>query len=203
MNRCEIRLSGAGGQGMITAGIILAEAALYENDLFVTQTQSYGPESRGGASRAEVILSREVIDYPKVNQPDILVALTQEAFDKYCHDVKVNGVIIVDQNIDTVPMQANIQARLYPLPILQNAEEVIGKKLTANVLVLGILASFLDQIKTASLEKAITRRVPPHTVDLNRQAFRLGAKISPGGSERCGWEGYKHGRATMVGEHVW
>src|SRR6056297_2335599 len=100
MYRYEIRLSGAGGQGMITAGIILAEAALHEENINVTQTQSYGPESRGGASRAEVVLSPENIDYPKVIQPDILVALTQEAFERYNSDVKGKGMIIVDESID-------------------------------------------------------------------------------------------------------
>jgi len=101
MDRFEIRLSGAGGQGMILAGIIIAEAALYEEGLNVTQTQSYGPESRGGASRAEVVLSNEIIDFPKVIKPDILVSLTQEAYDKYNEDVKNEGIIIVDDSIET------------------------------------------------------------------------------------------------------
>src|SRR6056297_3021542 len=110
MYRYEIRLSGAGGQGMITAGIILAEAALHENNINVTQTQSYGPESRGGASRAEVVLSPDIIDYPKVTKPNILVALTQKAFEKYNYDVKMDGIIIVDKgiNIDGADTEATI-----------------------------------------------------------------------------------------------
>src|SRR6056297_751908 len=113
MDRFEIRLSGAGGQGMILAGIIIAEAALHEEGLNVTQTQSYGPESRGGASRAEVVLSKDVIDYPKVIRPDILVSLTQKAYDKYHDDVKKDGIIIVDDSIET----KKSEVKTYKLPI--------------------------------------------------------------------------------------
>src|SRR6056297_1427968 len=112
MDRFEIRLSGAGGQGMILAGIIIAEAALHEEGLNVTQTQSYGPESRGGASRAEVVLSKEVIDFPKVINPDILVALTQKAYDKYSKDVKEDGIVIIDDSINTKHIKYRFLKRL-------------------------------------------------------------------------------------------
>src|SRR6056297_1630010 len=136
MYRYEIRLSGAGGQGMITAGIILAEAALHEKNVNVAQTQSYGPESRGGASRAEVVLSPDMIDYPKVTKPNILVALTQEAFNKYNSDVSEEGIIIVDEGIDIE--SADTEAKIYSLLIIKTAEDEVGKKLTANMVVLGI-----------------------------------------------------------------
>lgn len=172
MDRFEIRLSGAGGQGMILAGIILAEAATYEEGLYVSQTQSYGPESRGGASRAEVVLSPEVIDYPKVIQPDILVALTQEAYDKYSGNVKEDGIIIVDDNI-----KADETARTYSLPIIKTAEEKVGLKLTANIVVLGIIDDFIKEIKSDSIKKAISNRVPAHTIDKNMNAFQWGKDL--------------------------
>ncbi len=176
MYRYEIRLSGSGGQGMITAGIILAEAALYEKNVNVTQTQSYGPESRGGASRAEVVLSPEMIDYPKATKPNILVALTQEAFDKYSIDVKKDGIIIVDESIDTGG--ADTEARIYSLPILKTAEDKVGKKLTANMVVLGIINRFVKEIHPESIEKGISSKFPGKLVEMNIKAFEVGEQLS-------------------------
>ncbi len=176
MYRYEIRLSGAGGQGMITAGIILAEAALYENDVNVSQTQSYGPESRGGASRAEVVLSPDMIDYPKVTKPNILVALTQEAFNKYNSDVKEEGIIIVDEGIDIE--SADTEAKIYSLLIIKTAEDEVGKKLTANMVVLGIINKFIKEINPDSVEKGISSKFPQKLVDMNKKAFEIGEKLS-------------------------
>lgn len=178
MDRFEIRLSGAGGQGMILAGIIIAEAALHEEGLNVTQTQSYGPESRGGASRAEVVLSNDMIDFPKVIKPDILVSLTQEAYDKYNKDVKSDGIIIVDDSIETDEKEV----QTYKLPIFEKAINDVEMKLTANILVLGILDKLLTQIKTTSLRKAIEKRVPENTTSVNMDAFAVGKKLAEGGN---------------------
>jgi len=177
MDRFEIRLSGAGGQGMILAGIIIAEAALHEEGLNVSQTQSYGPESRGGASRAEVVLSKDVIDYPKVIRPDILVSLTQKAYDKYHDDVKKDGIIIVDDSIET----KKSEVKTYKLPIFKKAIEEIEKKLTANILILGIIDSLIPEIRTTSLKKAIKTRVPENTIAVNMKAFTAGKNLAKGG----------------------
>nr|AGF93578.1 pyruvate/ketoisovalerate oxidoreductase, gamma subunit [uncultured organism] len=177
MDRFEVRLSGAGGQGMILAGIIIAEAALHEEGLNVTQTQSYGPESRGGASRSEVVLSKEVIDFPKVIKPDILVALTQKAYDKYNHDVKEDGIIIVDDSIDIDEKKV----KTHKLPIFEKAIEEVEMKLSANILVLGIVDSLLPQIRTSSLKKAIKKRVPENTIAVNMKAFAVGQELAKGG----------------------
>lgn len=177
MNRFEIRLSGAGGQGMILAGIIIAEAALYEEGLNVTQTQSYGPESRGGASRAEVVLSKEVIDFPKVISPDILVALTQKAYIKYSNDLKEDGIIIVDDSIDIKKENKNI----YKAPIFTKAIQEVEMKLSANILILGVISNLIPHIKTTSLKKAIKKRVPEKTVAVNMKAFAVGKEIAKGG----------------------
>ncbi|SRR6056297_1175721 len=178
MKRCEIRLSGAGGQGMITAGIILSEAALLEKDLNVTQTQSYGPESRGGASRAEVVLSHETIDYPKVIKPNILVALTQKAFDKYSGDIKEKGIIIVDDKINTSKNSNKTKASIFCLPIIETAENEVGLKLTSNIVVLGIVSKFVDDISVKDIKAAVRKRVPAHTVEKNMTAFEEGIKLA-------------------------
>src|SRR6056297_147176 len=177
MARYEIRLSGAGGQGMILAGIILAEAVLDEDDLNVTQTQSYGPESRGGASRAEVVISEDIIDYPKVIKPDCLLCLTQEAFDKYGNELKDEGVMIVDERIDTSKADEKIKENILSLPIMKTAIEDVGMRLTANIVVLGVIDKYVKQIDSENLKNAIKERVPEDTVELNLKAFEYGQKL--------------------------
>jgi len=177
MARYEIRLSGAGGQGMILAGIILAEAVLEEDNLNVTQTQSYGPESRGGASRAEVVISEDVIDFPKVINPDCLLCLTQEAFDKYGNELKDEGVMIVDERIDTDKADEEIKKNILSLPIMKTAIEDVGMRLTANIVVLGVIDKYVKQINSENLKNAIKARVPEDTVDLNLKAFEYGQKL--------------------------
>lgn len=177
MARYEIRLSGAGGQGMILAGIILAEAALDVEGLNVTQTQSYGPESRGGASRAEVVMNDGVIDYPKVIEPDCLLCLTQEAFDKYGSELKEDGVLIVDERIDTSSASDEIKNNILSLPIMKTAIDDVGMRLTANIVVLGVIDNYVDQISTKNLKEAIKARVPEDTVELNTKAFELGQNL--------------------------
>lgn len=117
MDRIELRLSGSGGQGLILAGIILAEAALYDG-MNVVQSQSYGPEARGGASKAEVIISKSEINYPKVNKCDILLSLTQIACDKYIDSLKIGGTLIIDNSV-VKPDRNDIN--IYSLPILNTA----------------------------------------------------------------------------------
>ena len=135
--RYEIRLSGAGGQGLILIGKILAEAAAIYDDKNATQSQSYGPEARGGASRSEVIISDEDIDFPKAMNIDLLLAMTQEAVDKYIGDVKDQGVIVVDSYF-----VRNVPAGKYSVhsyPITEIAEEKIGRKIVANIIALGVM----------------------------------------------------------------
>ena len=177
MSRYEIRLSGAGGQGMILAGIILAEAVLDEDNLNVTQTQSYGPESRGGASRAEVVISEEVIDYPKVIKPDCLLCLTQEAFDKYGSELKDDGVMIVDERIDTSKADKDIKENILSLPIMKTAIDDVGMRLTANIVVLGVIDKYVEQIESKNLKNAIKERVPKDTIELNVKAFEHGQNL--------------------------
>lgn len=174
-NHCELRLSGSGGQGLILAGIILAEAALLENKNAI-QTQSYGPEARGGASKAEVIISDREIDFPKVQAPDVVLALTQIASDKYIKTVKPDGIVIVD---DSIELPADLRAgKVYKLPILDTATEKVGKSIVANIVAIGVLAEITGVVSRKSVEDAVLARVPKGTEDLNRSALREGYELA-------------------------
>ncbi len=170
--RYELRLSGAGGQGLILAGKILAEAAAIYDGKNATQSQSYGPEARGGSSRSEVIISDEDIDYPKAVNIDFLLAFTQEACDKYTRDVKENGVILIDSGYVTKCPEGNF--RIYSLPITEIAEKQVGKTLVANIVALGVITELTGVVSKEAVESAILSRVPKGTEELNLKAFRAG-----------------------------
>lgn len=165
----EIRLSGTGGQGLILAGIILAEAANIENK-HVVQTQSYGPEARGGASRAEVIISNCPIDFLTVEEADIFLALSSEAYSRYCFNVKSRGIIIIDEGVSPKLYRTKVNV----FPILKTAREELGREIVANIVALGVLGALSNILQHASLEKALAVRVPGHTVELNTKAFQRG-----------------------------
>jgi len=170
--RYEIRLSGAGGQGLILVGKIIAEAAAIYDEKNATQSQSYGPEARGGASKSEVIISDDDIDYPKATNIDLLLAMTQEASDKYAGDVKPGGIIIADSGfVEKLPEG---DFKVYPFPITRIAEEMLGKKISANIVALGIIHTLSGIISEEAIINAIRARVPKGTEEINIQAFRLG-----------------------------
>ncbi|HHT51449.1 MAG TPA: 2-oxoacid:ferredoxin oxidoreductase subunit gamma [Eubacteriaceae bacterium] len=166
----EIRLSGSGGQGIILMGIILAEAAIMNGDNAI-QSQSYGPEARGGASRAEVIISEGEIDFPKVRKPDILLSLTQEAFNKYIVDLKDGGIVIAD---DKVKIEDSDKFQLYQVPIMSTTNDVLKKPMVANIVALGAFNKITKLVDEEMLRKAILNRVPKGTEDLNIKAFNMG-----------------------------
>lgn len=169
-DRIEVRLAGAGGQGMILAGVILAEAAAVYDGLNAVQTQSYGPEARGGASRAEVIIARGEIDYPKVMQADVLLCMSQEACDTFYDRVKEEGCIIVDTtHVSRLPSQ-----RAIALPITKIAQDATGRSITASIVALGVLAGLTRIVTPQALEKALRRRVPEGTEEVNLRALSAG-----------------------------
>jgi 2-oxoglutarate ferredoxin oxidoreductase subunit gamma len=183
-SRTEIRLAGEGGQGMILAGIILAEAAAVYDDKNAVQTQSYGPEARGGASKAEVIIGEGEIDYPKVISADVLVAMSQEACDKYASALKKNGLLIVDQEkVGRVPTTRAIKA-----PITRLAVETTGKAITANVVALGVLVGLTQIVSREAIEKAVAARAPKGTADMNRAALLAGFAAA---EQWPGWQAAK------------
>jgi 2-oxoglutarate ferredoxin oxidoreductase subunit gamma len=170
--RFEVRLSGSGGQGLILAGKILAEAAAIYDGKNATQSQSYGPEARGGASRSEVVISDGDIDYPKASNIDFLVAFTQESCDKYCGDVKPGAVLLLDsRNVTRLPEG---DFKIYTLPITEIAEQVTGRALVANLVALGVFVELSGVVSRDSMEQAILSRVPKGTEELNRKAFEAG-----------------------------
>lgn len=170
--RYEIRLSGSGGQGLILIGKILAEAAAIYDGLNATQSQSYGPEARGGASRSEVIISDGDIDYPKAENIDILLALTQEACDKYIKDLKGSGILIIDsQMVEKIP-KGNFKT--VSLPIIQFAVERLGKYIVANIISLGIITKLSGIVSEEAVRHAIKSRIPKGTEEINLKAFEEG-----------------------------
>ena len=174
MERYEIRLSGSGGQGLLLGGIILAEGAINDGKNSV-QTQSYGPEARGGASKSEVIISSEEIDFPKVRNCDILLSLTQKAYNEYSAGLKEDGILIVDSSVNVV-QAGNI--KLYSVPILDTAVKDLGKPMVTNIVALGALVEITKVISKESLEKAVLDRVPKGTEELNRKALAKGYEIA-------------------------
>lgn len=174
MEKYEVRLSGSGGQGLLLAGIILAEGAINDGKNSI-QTQSYGPEARGGASKSEVIISSEAIDFPKVRNCDILLALTQKSYEQYSEGLKENGILIIDSSVAVKEMGSK---QIYSVPILETAAKDLGKPMVTNIVALGAIVEITKVISKDSLEKAVLDRVPKGTEELNKKALSMGYKIA-------------------------
>jgi 2-oxoglutarate ferredoxin oxidoreductase subunit gamma len=170
--RYEIRFSGAGGQGLITAGIILAEAAAIIEGKHAAQSQSYGPEARGGASKSEVIISDAPIDYPKATIVDACLAMTQESADKYANGIKEGGVLLLDT--DFVPREPVGNFKIYKMPITRTAKEDLGREIVANVVALGAMIALTGVVSREAGEKAVLAKVPTAFIELNKKAYNLG-----------------------------
>jgi len=174
--RYEIRFSGSGGQGLILAGVIFAEAATIYEGINAVQSQSYGPEARGGASKSEVIISDEKIDFPKAQAIDLQLSLTQESCDKYYKDLKPDGILLVDEDfVRRVPAGS---FRVIRLPIIRTASEEIGKAFVANIVALGAIAAITGRVSLGSVEKAVLSRVPKGTEELNKKALLAGYELA-------------------------
>lgn len=173
----EIRLAGEGGQGVILASIVLAEAAIAD-DFNAVQTQSYGPEARGGASKSEVIIADGDIEYPKVVSPDVLLVLNQVSYDKYHSALKPGGILIVDSTYVTPDPQAEADHQVYQVPITETAREKCGKTVVANMVALGVLGGITGIVSREALIEAALARVPKGTEELNRQALEWGLALA-------------------------
>lgn len=169
--RFEIRLAGTGGQGMILAGVILAEAATLQADKYVIQTQSYGPEARGGASKSEVVIDEQEIDYPKVIQADLLLALSQEACDKYGHNLKPKGLLVIDSDL---VQRAPPHPQTVRVPITRISEQATQRKITTNVVALGLIVALTDILPREALVQAVNHWAPRGTQEINQQALEAG-----------------------------
>jgi 2-oxoglutarate ferredoxin oxidoreductase subunit gamma len=167
--------SGSGGQGVITASIILAEAAVLYENLNAVQSQSYGAAARGGATRSDVIISDSIIDYPKVIQPNVLVCLTQEAYNKFYAIIRPGGLLVTDDRF--VKTQKKVDAQQRELPMFRNVMDQIGKPIVFNVCMLGAVIEMVDLIKPAAIMKVLEDRIPADFLDLNRRALDLGLAL--------------------------
>ena len=176
-------MAGSGGQGLILAGIILAEAAGVYDGKFVCQTQSYGPEARGGASKAEVVISDVEIDYPKAIQPDVLLAMNQKSLDAFSSDLKPGGLLLVDADL----VLELPSSRSLALPFTRIARE-LGRTMVANIVALGALAQLTGAVSLESLTAAVLARVPKGTEDLNRRALAAGVAAAQAMGEGSKYE---------------
>ena len=173
--RTELRLAGEGGQGLMTAAIIFAGAAAEYTDLNAIQTQSYGPESRGGSSKADVIIADEDIDYPEVDHPHFVVVMAQEACDKFVPTVAKGGTVIVDSTyVGSVP---EVDARVVKYPISAKARE-LGREIVANIVALGLLTGLSRLVPEEAVMKSLLKRLPKGTEELNKKAFQAGLEAA-------------------------
>ena len=171
MERMEIRLAGKGGQGVILASIILAEAAVNAGK-YACQTQSYGPEARGGACKAETIISDNKISYPEITTPSFVMALTQNAADKYVRNLPEGTIVVLDSSV--TPPQETGKYRLHCLPILHTAEYEVGKAFTANIVAVGAINRILGICSFDELTETVLKRVPKGTEEINIKALKAG-----------------------------
>ncbi|MCQ9205953.1 MAG: 2-oxoacid:acceptor oxidoreductase family protein [Omnitrophica bacterium] len=173
--RLEIVLSGSGGQGMILAGKILSEAASIYDTKEAVMAQSYGPEARGGASKAEIIISSQSIYYPRVTQADILLAMTQEALDKYVMSLKKEGLLVVDDTfIKEVPQGF---VNVFKAPFSALAIKLLNAPIVANIIALGAIAAITKIISREALIQAVLARVPEKILVSDRMAIDTGFKL--------------------------
>jgi 2-oxoglutarate ferredoxin oxidoreductase subunit gamma len=170
--RVEVRFAGFGGQGIIKSGIIVAAAASIHSDKNAVQTQSYGPESRGGACKSEVVISEEDIDFPKVVEPDVLVVMSQAAYNDYAEDVKSGGTVILDP--DMIPREKSLKnSKVYRVPATKIAEE-LGRRIVANIVMLGAFAAITELLDENALKESVKENIPKGTEELNLAAFDKG-----------------------------
>jgi 2-oxoglutarate ferredoxin oxidoreductase subunit gamma len=170
--RVEVRFAGFGGQGIIKSGIIVAATACIHSGKNAVQTQSYGPESRGGACKSEVVISEEEIDFPKVVKPDVLVVMSQQAYNDYAEDVRSDGTVILDP--DMIPNEKDLNGvRVYRVPATKIADE-LGRRIVANIVMIGAFTAITELLDEEAMKESIKENVPKGTEKLNLAAFEKG-----------------------------
>ena len=173
--RKEVMFGGFGGQGIVTAGYITGQAAVVYDGKEATFTQVYGPEARGSACYSGVVVSREEISYPYLLNPEIMIIMSQEAYEKFLPRLQQGGVLIVDSTIVKPDKQAE-KYRLYKVPATEIAEKM-GARIIANVIMLGFLGKIWDAVSVAALQEAVKAMVPKKHLELNLKAFQTGVKL--------------------------
>ena len=176
MERCRMVFSGSGGQGVITAAIILAEAAVLYEGLNAVQSQSYGAEARGGATRSDVIIADSVVHYPKVIQPNVLVCLTQQAYNKFYPIIRPGGLLITDARY--VKTEKKVDAQQTELPMHTTVMEKVGKPIVFNICMLGAVIGLTQLVQAESIMKVLDTRIPAGFLEMNRTALNLGIELA-------------------------
>ncbi len=175
MEKLRMVFSGSGGQGVITASIVLAESAVLYEGLNAVQSQSYGAAARGGATRTDVIISDATIDYPKVIQANLLVCLTQDAYNKFYEIIRPGGLLITDTRY--VKTHKKVDAQQKEIPIYNTVMEKIGKPIVFNIAMLGTLIGITELVAPESIMKVLESRIPSDFLEMNRQALDLGLAL--------------------------
>ncbi|MCE5263275.1 MAG: 2-oxoacid:acceptor oxidoreductase family protein [Deltaproteobacteria bacterium] len=178
MERCRMVFSGSGGQGVITAGIILAEAAVLHENLIAVQSQSYGPEARGGATRCDVIIAESAIHFPKVIQPNVLICLTQQSYTTFFSLLRPGGLLITDTRY--VKLGKKVDARQVELPMYETVMQKISKPIVFNICMLGVVIGLTKLVRPESIMKVLETQIPGNFLEMNRQALDLGLKLCEG-----------------------
>ena len=175
MDRYEVRIGGFGGQGVVTMAVVMGEtASLYDNK-YVVQTQSYGPEARGGASKSEIVIDDEEIDYPKVLTPDVFIALSRAAYLEYIDGLKDDGILIIDEDLVELEGDLPTGIKVYKIPATRIADEEVGTKQATNVVMIGAFTAITGMLSEKGLRKRIEERWP-RFVETNIKALELGMK---------------------------
>jgi len=168
----EVRIAGFGGQGVILAAMVIGRAASIVEGGYATMTQNFGPEARGGACSAQLIVSQTPVLYPYITQPDIMVVMSQEAYVKFAHELKPGGLLLIEQDMVRVQGLAG-PARVYGIPASRMAEQ-LGKRMVLNIVMVGFFGAISKLVSRESLRKAVEDSVPPAFRELNAKAFEAG-----------------------------
>ena len=174
-NRCAVRLTGSGGQGVILISVILAEAAVLDGKKAV-QSQVYGPEARGGMCQADTIISDDEIWFSKQEKPDVLLTLTQPSMNKFSKDTTPQSTIIADTGL-SIPGNC-AASKIYRIPILETASKVVGKPMTANIVAVSAINTILGLFPEDIMQEAVKMHIPAGTEELNMKAFDEGKRIA-------------------------
>ena len=182
MRLTEIRIAGFGGQGVILSAIVLGKAASIYEDGFATMTQNFGPEARGGACSAQLVLSDSPVLYPYVTRPDIMVAMSQEAYNRFAPELKPGGLLIVEQDLVRVSDLTG-DPKVYSIPATRLAED-LGKRMVLNSVMVGFFTAVTKLLQAEAVRKAVADSVSPSFRDLNLKAFE---------------KGFEYGNAALAG----
>jgi len=172
MRLTEIRIAGFGGQGVILSAVVLGKAASINENGFATMTQNFGPEARGGACSAQLVISDSPVLYPYVTEPDIMVIMSQEAYNRFAHELKPGGVLIIEEDLVRVS-NINRDKQVYAVPATRFAEE-LGKRMVLNSVMVGFFTAVTKLLSADAVRKAVADSVPPAFRDLNLKAFEKG-----------------------------